>query len=242
MSLADDIANWIRTIVHDAGAHGVVLGLSGGIDSAVVAALAHRALSDNVLAAILPCDSHPDDAHDAHLVANAIGIATVDLDLTPAYRALLAVLPEADDLVRANLKPRLRMAALYYLAASRGWLVCGASNRSERMVGYFTKHGDGAADLLPIGGLLKFEVRKLARDLGLPKRIIAKPPSAGLWPGQTDEDEMGMTYGMLDAVLRAIDRREMAAVPAAAVTRVRQRMSATAHKRGIPPIFVPRPG
>jgi len=108
------------------------------------------------------------------------------------------------------------------------------------MIGYFTKHGDGAADILPIGALLKFEVRQLARQLPVPDRIIAKPPSAGLWPGQTDEAEMGMTYGLLDAVLRAMDNREMDAVPAAATTRIRQLMAASAHKRGTPPVFVPR--
>jgi len=240
MSLSDDIADWIRTVVHDAGAEGVVLGVSGGVDSAVVAALAKRALSDNVLGAILPCESDPADAEDARLVAATFGIATVEIDLTPAYRALVAVLPNATDLVRANIKPRLRMVALYYLAASRSYLVCGASNRSERMIGYFTKHGDGAADILPIGALLKFEVRQLARTLGIPDRIINKPPSAGLWPGQTDEGEMGMTYGLLDSVLRAMDNREMDAVPAAAITRIRQLMSASAHKRGTPPVFVPR--
>ena len=240
MSLADDIADWIRTVVHDAGADGVVIGLSGGLDSSVTAALAHRSLSDNVLAAILPCESDPADADDARLVASAFGIQTTEIDLTPAYRALIAVLPDAVDLVRANIKPRLRMTAMYYLAASRNSLVCGASNRSERMIGYFTKHGDGAADILPIGALLKFEVRQLARDLGIPTRIISKPPSAGLWPGQTDEGEMGMTYGLLDAALRAMDRKEMDAVPAAAISRVRQLMSASAHKRGTPPIFVPR--
>lgn len=240
MSLADDIADWICQIVHDAEAEGAVVGLSGGLDSAVTAVLAQRALSDNVLAAILPCDSQPQDAEDAQLVASTFDIETATLDLTAAYRALVSVFPEADHLARANIKPRLRMIALYYLAASRNSLVCGASNRSERMVGYFTKHGDGAADLLPIGGLLKFEVRQLARDLGIPDRIIAKPPSAGLWPGQTDEDEMGMSYGMLDTVLRAMDHKQFDAVPAAAMTRVRQLMSASAHKRGTPPMFVPR--
>ncbi len=240
MSLADDIAQWIATVVHDAGSDGVVIGLSGGIDSAVTVVLAKRGLPDGVLGAILPCESDPADAEDARLVAATFDIPTTEIDLTSAYRALVAVLPDAPDLVRANIKPRLRMTALYYLAASRGYLVCGASNRSERMVGYFTKHGDGAADILPIGSLLKFEVRQLARQLGVPDRIISKPPSAGLWTGQTDEGEMGMTYGLLDAVLRAMDNREMDAVPAAATTRVRKLMAATAHKRGAPPVFVPR--
>ena len=240
MSLADDIADWIRSVVHDSGAEGVVIGLSGGIDSAVVAALAARALPDHVLGAILPCESQPADAADARLVADALGIEVAEFDLTPAYLALVAALPEGPPLAAANLKPRLRMTALYYLAAARSYLVCGASNRSERSIGYFTKHGDGAADLLPIGALLKFEVRQLARQLGLPQRIVDKPPSAGLWPGQTDEAEMAMTYGQLDAALRAIDRRDFAAVPGPVLSRVRQMMSASAHKRGTPPVFLPK--
>lgn len=240
MSLADDIADWIRTTVHDTGAEGVVVGLSGGIDSAVALSLAHRSLSDNVIAVILPCESDPADAEDARLVASAVGVSCTEIDLTAAYRALVAVLPEAPDLVRANIKPRLRMIAQYYLASRSNYLVCGTSNRSERSIGYFTKYGDGGADLLPIGGLLKFELRQLARTLGIPDRIINKPPSAGLWPGQTDEAEMGMSYGLLDAVLRAMDHKQLDGVPAPATTRVRQLMSASAHKRGTPPVYFPK--
>ena len=240
MSLADDIADWIRSMVHDAGSEGVVLGLSGGIDSAVAGALAARALPGHVLGAILPCESDPADAEDARLVASTFDIETVEVELTAAFRALIAALPDAALLAVANVKPRLRMTALYYLAASRGYLVCGASNRSERSIGYFTKHGDGAADLLPIAGLLKFEVRQLARQLGVPQRIIAKPPSAGLWPDQTDEAEMKMSYGQLDAALHAIDSKDPSAVPGPVLARVRQMMSASAHKRGTPPAFLPR--
>ena len=240
MSLADDIAHWIQTTVHDTGAQGVLVGLSGGIDSAVTLALAHRALSDNVAAVFLPCESDPADAEDARLCAAAIGVGCIEVDLTAAFRALVAVLPEAPKVAVANIKPRLRMIAQYHIAAARNYLVCGTSNRSERSIGYFTKHGDGGADLLPIGGILKFEVRQLARTLGIPDRIINKPPSAGLWPGQTDEDEMGMSYGLLDAVLRAMDHKQLDGVPAAATTRVRQLMSASAHKRGTPPVFFPK--
>jgi len=240
MALADDIAPWIRSIVRDAGADGVVLGLSGGVDSAVVAALAQRALPDKVLGAILPCESEPRDADDARLVASTLDIETIELDLTPAYRALMAALPEAAPLAAANVKPRLRMCALYYLAASHNYLVCGSGNRSEIAIGYFTKHGDGAADLLPLGGLLKSQVRQLARQLSIPQRIIAKPPTAGLWPGQTDEGEIGLRYAQVDVALLSLDRHDPSGVPAPILSRLRELMRASAHKRSLPPIFRPK--
>lgn len=239
MALADEIAGWIRKVVADAGAEGVVVGLSGGIDSAVVAALAARALPGHVLGAILPCESDPRDAEDARLVASQLGIETVEVDLTAGYRTLAAALPEAAPMVRANVKPRLRMTALHYLAARRRYLVCGSSNRSELAIGYFTKFGDGGVDFMPIGGLLKRQVRDLARELGIPQPIIAKPPTAGLWPGQTDEGEMGLTYDQLDAALDAIDRNDTAGVPLNAFSRVREMQRASAHKRSLPPVFTP---
>jgi NAD+ synthase len=242
MALADNIAAWIRSIVHDAGAEGVVIGLSGGLDSAAAAAVSQRALPGKVLAALLPCESDPQDAEHARLVASTLGVETIELDLTDGFNALKSILPEAPPLVVANVKPRLRMIALYYLAASRSYLVCGASNRSELAVGYFTKHGDGAADLLPLGGLLKSQVRQLARDLGIPQRVVDKPPSAGLWPGQTDEDEIGMRYAQLDVALLALDRHDPSGVPAPIASRLRELARASAHKRARPPIFEPKRG
>jgi len=240
VSLADEIADWIRKIVREAGADGVVIGLSGGIDSSVAAALAARALPGNVLGAILPCESDPQDAEDARLVASSLGIETTKIDLTAGYRALREALPDGPKLAAANIKPRLRMIALYYLAACRGYLVCGSGNRSELAVGYFTKHGDGGVDLLPLGGLLKSQVRKLARDLGLPQRIIDKPPSAGLWPGQTDEDEMGLSYQQLDVALLALDRNDPSSVPAPLLDRIQRMMRRAAHKTTPVPVFKPR--
>jgi len=239
MGLADEIAGWIRKVVTEAGAKGVVIGLSGGIDSSVAAALAARALPGHVLGAILPCESDPRDAEDARLVADVFKLETVEVDLTAAYRALVAGLPQASRLVRANVKPRLRMTALYYLAASRGYLVCGASNRSELAIGYFTKFGDGGVDMMPLGGLLKRQVRELARQLGVPQRVIDRPPTAGLWPGQTDESEMGLLYEELDAAIEALDRGEPTAVPPAVLARVQALVSHSAHKRSLPPCFTP---
>ena len=239
MPLADDIAAWIRKVVADAGAQGVVIGLSGGIDSAVVAGLAHRALEGKVLGAILPCESAPCDAELGRVVAAKFRIETTEVDLTAAYLALTAALPGAPAMVRANIKPRLRMIALHYLAAARHYLVCGAGNRSELTIGYFTKFGDGGVDLLPIGGLLKCQVRELAQQLDVPQAVIARPPTAGLWPGQTDEAEMGLLYPELDAAIQAMDRGDTSGVPPEILDRVQRLKAASAHKRAVPPIFVP---
>jgi NAD+ synthase len=240
MSLADDISNWIRTTVHEARMGGIVVGLSGGVDSAVVAALGQRGMPGRVLGVILPCESDPQDAEDAQAVAAALDIELDEADLTPAFRAMADALPTANPTVTANLKPRLRMAALYHFAATRRYLVAGTSNRSEYTLGYFTKHGDSACDLMPIASLLKFEVLQLARELAVPQRIIDKPPSAGLRPGQTDEEDLGLSYGQIDLALRAMTSQGTAAIPGPAFSQVKEMMRASAHKRNLPPMFVPR--
>ncbi|NQT53113.1 NAD(+) synthase [bacterium] len=242
MPLADDIVAWMQTIVRGAGAKGLVVGLSGGIDSAVVAALAHHAFPEHTLCAILPCESAPDDASEARLFCRNVGIERIELDLSAVYQQLAGILPDGPAMGRANIKPRLRMIALYHLAATRGALVGGTSNRTEILIGYSTKHGDAAADLLPIGGLLKREVYALAEELGVPESILQRTPSAGLWPGQTDEAEIGMTYAVLDDVITAIDREEPDAVAEADLRRVRQLMRASAHKRQLPPVYRPAEG
>jgi len=240
-SLIEDITGWIRTQVEAGGASGVVLGLSGGIDSAVTAALAARALPGSVLGAILPCDSHPRDARDARLAADAFRIETTEIDLTPAWETLAAALPEGSPLATANLKPRLRMIALYHLAATRNYLVCGCGNRSELAIGYFTKYGDGGVDLLPIAGLYKTQVRQLATELRVPTPIIERPPTAGLWDGQTDEGEMGLTYTELDAALAIIlDGAPAGGPDPTVVERVREMIRRSAHKRSLPPVYLPQ--
>jgi NAD+ synthase len=132
----------------------------------------------------------------------------------------------------ANVKPRLRMTALYFIANSLNYLVAGTGNRSEVALGYFTKYGDGGVDLLPIGGLLKSEVRALGRDLGVPERVIVKPPTAGLWVGQTDEAEMGFTYDTLEAYLRD----GPSAVDHAVAERIERLRKVSDHKRALPPV------
>lgn len=240
MTLADRIADWIREQVQGAGLRGAVLGLSGGIDSAVVSGLCARALGpENVLGLIMPIESISRDAEHGELAARAWGIEYATLDLAPAYHALLAALPAGSQMATANLKPRLRMIALYHHANTLGRMVVGTGNRSELLVGYFTKYGDAGVDLLPIAGLFKHQVRELAREIGVPEPIISKPPSAGLWEGQTDEQEMGITYEELDRILEAIESDRKIPVDGDVFDRVDGMVRGSEHKRQLPPIYYP---
>ncbi len=240
MNLADEAAEWIRIKVEQAGASGVIVGLSGGIDSAVVAALAARGLGpERVLGVMMPAHSQPEDLAHAELAARAANIPTTTIDLTAVFDLLVKTLPPGSDLAMANLKPRLRMLTLYHLANTRGLLVAGTGNKSELMAGYFTKYGDGGVDILPLGGLYKHQVRDLARDLGVPAPIIERPPSAGLWAGQTDEAEMGITYEDLDAILAAIARGDATGFPPEKVAKVWALIANSEHKRQMPPVFEP---
>ena len=216
---------------------GIVLGLSGGIDSAVVSALAKEAAGKKrVLALILPCQSQKEDLKDARLVAKTLGIKTEQIELSKIYNDLIKLLPKANNLALANLKPRLRMTVLYYFANKLNYLVCGTGNKSEIMVGYFTKHGDGATDILPIGDLTKTQVRALAKELGIPKKVINKPPTAGLWPGQTDEGEMGITYAELDDILGRLENKKRQIAYRAKVNKVKEMIKRSLHKRQGPKI------
>lgn len=233
-----------------AGARGFVVGLSGGVDSALVARLAQLAAPGHVLAAILPCQSDPQDEADAALVASTFSLPIVRIDLAPAYERLAAgvhsagkSLPfdmspaPASDPMRArvplaNMKPRLRMTALYHLANTLNYLVAGSGNRSEIAIGYFTKYGDAGCDLLPLGRLVKREVRAIAADLKVPQSIIDRTPSAGLWIGQTDEEEMGFSYADLERYLG--DGAQ--GVPPALAMRIERLMRGSEHKRAMPPM------
>ncbi len=205
------LASFIAKKVRDAGAKGVVLGMSGGIDSSVVAALCAKALGPKkVLGLWLPESkaADPQDALDAREVAEKLGIEFKALDITPGLdgirKGLTDYAPEAR-LPNANLRPRLRMLILYYYANLSNRLVAGCSNRSELRTGYFTKYGDGASDMLPLAPLYKTQVRQLAIRLRIPKRIIDKIPTAGLWSGQTDEADLGILYKDLDRVFAGLD-------------------------------------
>ena len=231
--LAEKLVLWIRDKVLAAGCKGVVIGMSGGIDSSVLAVLCQRAFPDSTLGVIMPCGSQPEDKEHAHLVASKFSISMTEVVLDEVLNALLGVLPASKaspEMARANLKARLRMLTLYYMANQLGYMVAGSGNRSELAVGYFTKYGDGGVDFLPLGNLVKGEVRELARFLGVPDAIIDKPPSAGLWEGQTDEQELGISYDELDNYL----------LTGGASVEVRQKMeammAASEHKRMIPPV------
>ena len=249
MPAAEQMAGWMRRQLASTGARGFVVGLSGGLDSAVVARLAQLAAPGNSVMAILPCHSDPADERDAAAIAKHFTMTTVRVDLSAAYDVALAsaqtglqALPAhlrgarpADPLRAraplANVKPRLRMTTLYFLANSLDYLVAGTGNRSELAIGYFTKHGDGGADLLPLGQLVKSEVRALARELNVPAAILDRTPSAGLWMGQSDEEEMGFTYADLE---RYLEEGPQGVSPALAM-KMERLIRASEHKRALPP-------
>jgi len=200
--LAGKLVDWLKEKVYSAGATGAVFGMSGGIDSAVVAVLCKKAFGQDILGLFLPCYSSKKDEEDAIKVAKKFEIPLKKISLDPVYDTFLTILdPTENKTAKANIKPRLRMITLYYYAALRNYLVIGTGNKSELTVGYFTKYGDGGVDLLPLGNLVKSQVRDLARFFEIPEDIIDKPPTAGLWEGQTDEGEMGISYKELDTYI-----------------------------------------
>ncbi|GED59143.1 NAD(+) synthase [Brevibacillus formosus] len=196
---------FIREQIDGNGLGGAVVGISGGIDSAVTAALCVRALgSERVIGVWLPAYSQTVHETDSKRLAEAIGFQLHSVDVGPAYDALVPAIEGVlglDDKTKGNTKARLRMTVLYAIANQKGYLVADTCNRSEIHVGYMTKGGDGLADFNPVASLTKHEMRILAAELGVPGEIITKPPSADLWEGQTDEQEMGFTYEDLDRLL-----------------------------------------
>jgi len=229
--LVQKICSWFREMVNQAKARGVVIGLSGGIDSSVVACLAKKALGEKVLGVIMPCYSSAIDEDYARLIAKMLKIKIERVSLNSAYDSILGVLPGGKKMALANLKPRLRMLILYYFANSLNYLVAGTGNKSEVLIGYFTKYGDGGCDILPLGDLLKTEVRELAKELKIAKEIIERVPSAGLWENQTDEGEIGITYEELDGIIMAIESNQKSSVSPGALARVEELMRVSAHKR-----------
>lgn len=196
------IIDWLQKKVKNSGKKGGILGLSGGLDSSVTSVLCKKAFGNNTLGVIMPCYSKKKDAEDARQIADKFDIEYLEKDLSPILDKFLYILENKkkykENMAIANMKPRLRMVTLYYYAAQKDYLVIGTDNWSELKVGYFTKFGDGGIDLAPLGRLVKTEVRELAQYLGIPKNIINKPPSAGLWEEQTDEEELGFSYEILD--------------------------------------------
>ncbi|MDD2890398.1 MAG: NAD+ synthase [bacterium] len=239
MSLSNKITNWLKLRVKTANSKGLVIGLSGGVDSAVVSVLAQKAFKNNALAVIIPCHSSKKDLKDAKLLAKQFNIQIKEVKIDSIYYELTKILPEANLLAYANLKPRLRMLILYYFANKLNYLVAGTGNKSELTVGYFTKYGDGGVDLLPLGGLLKTEVWQLAKELKIPSSIIEKAPSAGLWEGQTDEGEMGITYKELDKAIIAIEKGNYKGINKSVLSKVNKLIQCSAHKKSPIPRFLP---
>ncbi|MFC2056361.1 NAD(+) synthase [Chloroflexota bacterium] len=234
--LVEKLVLWIRGKVLAGGCKGVVLGMSGGVDSSVAAVLCQRAFPQNTLGVLMPCYSSQEDEEYTLAVASKFSIPTKTVVLDSVFDSLLTVLPSdtadlaASRMAKANLKARLRMLTLYYFANQLECMVVGPSNRSELAVGYFTKYGDGGVDILPLGNLVKGQIRELANFLGLPQEIISKPPSAGLWPGQTDEGDLGFSYDELDRYLVTGEASDEVK------GKIESMMAAGDHKRLLPPL------
>ncbi|QLD88854.1 NAD+ synthase [Natronomonas salina] len=244
----EHIVEFIDDTVAAAGADGAVLGLSGGIDSTTVAHLAVEALGrDGLHGLLLPSEVNPEaDRTDAERVAEDLGIEYDVVEIEPIVDAFVDAAPagaEDDRTALGNVRVRTRGVLNYFVANAENRLVLGTGNRSEAATGYFTKYGDGAVDCHPIGNLYKCQVRQLARDLGVPEDLVTRTPTAAMWEGQTDEEEMGLGYDELDAILalhvdgpfsksatvRTLD------VPESAVERVVELYEKSMHKRAMPP-------
>jgi len=234
------IVDFIRGYCRQTGFGDLMIGLSGGIDSSLSAALALQAVGKEHLHAVnLPYrHSHPDSAKDAQTLAQHLGLELESIDISqPTDSYFDRYAPNAGRMRRGNWMARIRMNVLYDLSAKYRALVVGTSNRTELMVGYCTQYGDSACAFEPIGHLYKTEVREMAAWLGLPGEIIAKPPTADLWEGQSDESEMGITYPVLDAILAyMMDGRDRPDVTTEQLTLVQKLVSRSEFKRQMPPV------
>ncbi len=235
-AIVERISHFICETVESSQSNGVVLGLSGGVDSAVVAFLCTKALGrERVLANIMPEKgvTPEEDIKDALQIAKMLEIEHNVIEISPFIDLFLKTL-DGDRNAVINLKPRIRMTINYFFANKLRRLVVGTGNKSEIMIGYFTKYGDGGVDLQPIGDLYKTEVLEVAKFLGVPENVIRKKPTAGLYVGQTDEAEIGMSYAELDEILKLIEKgikREDEKFK-----RVLSLLNASEHKRRLPPI------
>lgn len=232
---------WLKEQVKQSNTKGLILGVSGGIDSALVSFLIKKAFPNNSMGIILPCGSYSKDREDALKVIKACNMNYLEIDLTDEHKSLMdkvkAELKDNDynlskrnlKLTDANLRARLRMSTIYSIANAYNYMVVGTDNAAELYIGYFTKYGDGGVDIQPIAHLTKREVKEWSLLLGVPKDIIEKPPSAGLWEGQTDEEEIGTTYDMVDDFLEGKE------IPKNDLDIIIHLHKKTEHKRNMPP-------
>lgn len=207
-----DIIEFIQDKVAESKTDGIVVGLSGGIDSTLAAYLACEAIgSDKVFAIVMPSTTTPtEDKIHGVSIAQKLGIDYKEIGIDSILNEFLSMTQlDKNELAIGNLKARIRMSIIYYYANSKNYLVSGTGNKSEILIGYFTKYGDGACDIEPIGDLYKHDVYKLAEFLDIPQEIIEKPPRAGLWNNQTDEEEIGMGYDLIDQILYSYTEKDM---------------------------------
>lgn len=252
VKVTNEITKFIRKIVKEANTDGVVVGLSGGLDSSVVAELCVRALGqDSVLGILMPAEFTPkEDIEDAKELGRQLGIKTLLINIQEIVESFFRALHcdrknVKQKIPMANIHARARMVILYYYANLRNYLVAGTGDRSEALIGYFTKYGDGAADFFPIIYLYKTQVRKLAEHLGIPERIVCKPSSPQLYPGHKATDEIPLNYDRMDPVLVGLFDHgfpptkvsQITGVPIEVVKEVMQRFNTSKHKREYPPMI-----
>lgn len=241
------IKRFIKEYVENAEADGIVLGLSGGIDSATTAAISSLAIGGNrVIGLMLPEEEtySSKDINDAKVVAKKFGLKIKIFDITSVLEGFYKTIPifdKADKLCKGNIKARTRMVCLYYYANKLNKMVCGSSDKSETMMGYFTKWGDVAADISPLMDLYKTQVRELAKHIGIPTELAEKPSTPALWPNQFAETELGIKYETLDLILYGLERfmttEEIAQqidVKKPLIEKVKNRWLSTEHKRRLP--------
>lgn len=222
----DNIVKWLNKFLKQANAKGIVFGVSGGIDSAVIAAISNKYFPDKHLALSMNINNSKEDVNDAMLVINHFNLNYKKINLEPTYKKLTKALG-TDSKTFGNIKSRLRMISLYSFAQENNYLVVGTSNHIEMMIGYFTKYGDSGSDVIPLANLLKKDVKEIATFLGVPEKIINKKPSAGLYENQTDEDEIGLTYDQMDSFFENRSDVEVS-------LKMKKMIKTSEHKRNIP--------
>jgi len=244
------IKDFIKTYVENSGCKGVIIGLSGGVDSAVTAILCQEALGKNKTNCLfLPDETTPkNDFKHLEVLLKKFDLYCKKIDISDFVKQIKKkCICKPDKYALANVKARVRMVLLFEYANMTGNLVCGTSNKSELLVGYFTKYGDGGVDIFPIGDLYKTQVWKLAKYLNIPKEIVSKPPTAGLWHGQSDEKELKISYDKLDQILAGLERKidlidivKLVDVKFSDVKRIKNMRVKTQHKRRSP--LIPKIG